>query len=78
MYSLVLVIATRSLSLSMFVALSSAGFGGKPLQPSVTLLLTAVVVVTVTDCCANDCVLVVGRKRVTVERQVLEGPLLYP
>lgn len=27
-------------------------------------------------CCAHDCVLVVGRKRVTPGRQALEGPLL--
>lgn len=34
--------------------------------------------VTVTDYCANDCVLVVGRKRVTWGRQILQGPFLYP
>lgn len=76
LYSLVLVMTTWSLS--VFVALSSVGLCGKPLQPSLTSLLIAVVAVTVTDCCANDCVVVVGSKRVTRGRQVLEGPLLYP
>lgn len=58
MYSLVLVMTTWSLS--VFVALSSAGLCGKPLQPSLTSLLIAVAAVTVTDCRTSDCVLVVN------------------
>lgn len=56
------------------MVLSSAGLCGKTLQPSHTTLLASVGTVTVTDGCANDHVSVIGRKRVTWVRRVLEGP----